>query len=151
MTLPSAPDPSGWFSGLFVTGAAIKANLTDYINSVIAGYNAAVADPGWTPLTLLSGYTGSASYKIIGSRCRLGGTINRTAGAFSATATTVATLPSAGVPFRQEQRFLAGAVSVSTVGAVEMLIAAGSVNLQLMQGPGTVSTVWLNGIDLDIS
>lgn len=151
MTVPLLPDPATYMNGITATAGTFKTGIVDPTNAAINAYNASTVDPGWSTLSLISGFTGSASYKIVGSRFYLDGTIVRTAGAFSTTATTVATLPSAGVPLRQQQRLIAGAVSASTVGAVEMLVAAGATALQLMQGPGTAGTVWLGGIYWDIS
>lgn len=142
MAFPDTPLSTPLFAAGFVNQATMDLNVTTNFNLLATR----VADTGWQSLTLLTGFTGSAVYKIVGTHFELDGTIVRTAGAFSTTATTVATIPAGGVPLRQQQRLIAGAVSASTVGAVELLIGAGSTALQLQQGPGTAGTVWLGNI-----
>jgi hypothetical protein len=92
---------------------------------------AAEDDTGWVNLAYQSGYTnanGQAEYRQIGNRVWIEGAADRTAGDFTTTAVTVATIPAAARP-ENTQRYASygtggrlGRVEINTGGDINIAV-----------------------------
>jgi hypothetical protein len=87
-------------------------------------------DTGWVDVTYASGFTdangGQLAYRKIGKQVYLRGGANRTAGDYSTTAVTVATLPTIAHPGQTERYASYG--TLGRVGRVE-ITSAGAINV----------------------
>lgn len=132
--------PGGWpymSSGDYVDTTPEYSNeLANKLEGAIGTAPGTIVDTGWVSVSPASGFTGDLEYRVMNGICHLRGTLTRTAGAFTGSYVTAATLPSAARPGATIRYALSG--DNPSLGICEAnLTSFGTLSLRaIVSGPG---------------